>query len=199
MTEVVGMRVPATALLTEDARVSAAITPSTTPGTLSVFLVALIPAFLIRTMRVVAMVPVVSNGIASLAAVSEPWAPTITSTVAFIVMAAHVLVTTICAWTGLLALVPASLVLDFIILRCLDIFGLQCVLGVCGLFNRLLWLVILAHMTEVVGMRVPATALLTEDARVSAAITPSTTPGTLSVFLVALIPAFLIRTMRVVA
>merc|ERR1719453_2804424 len=148
---------------------------------------------------VVAMVPVVSNGIASLAAVSEPWAPTITSTVAFIVTAAHVLLTTICAWTGLLALVPASLVLDFIILRCLDLFGLQCVLGVCGLFNRLLWLVILAHMTEVVGMRVPATALLTEDARVSAAITPSTTPGTLSVFLVALIPAFLIRTMRVVA
>jgi hypothetical protein len=127
MTPVVVIRVPATALLTEDPAVPTAVTPSTTPGTLAVFLIALIPAVLIRAMSVVPVVAMmlvvtmVGDGIATLAAVSPSRASAIASSMALIVTATHVFVATICAWTRLFTLLPTVFVLYFIVLSLLDV------------------------------------------------------------------------------
>jgi len=129
MMPVVVIRVPATALLTEDPAVPTAVTPSTTPGTLAVFLIALIPAVLIRAMSVVLVVAMmlvvtmVGDGIATLAAVSPSRASAIASSVALIVTATHVFVATICAWTRLFTLLPTVFVLYFIVLSLLDVFS----------------------------------------------------------------------------
>jgi len=129
MMPVVVIRVPATALLTEDPAVPTAVTPSTTPGTLAVFLIALIPAVLIRTMSVVLVVAMmlvvtmVGDGIATLAAVSPSRASAIASSMALIVTATHVFVATICAWTRLFTLLPTVFVLYFVVLSLLDVFS----------------------------------------------------------------------------